>query len=476
MRNRFLGIAIILMSIGLWFSVNGKIAVASSDSTGETDRVIVNLVDKKGDETVESISLDDLEKFNEGSLSNKSSVLYSAQDVEVLQPDFIRTIALENPTSGKAPSWGTERVGIKNFKNSLAATNRNVIVAVIDTGVDYTHPFLAGRVVEGYDFVSNDTNPMDVHFHGTHVAGIIAETTPANVKIMPIRVMDEQGNGYDSDVAKGIQFAVDHGATIINMSFAGEGYSQYLADAIDYALSKNVLVVVAAGNESASTDNYFPASNQKVIVVSATDIADNVASFSNTGAAIDISAPGVNIVSSVPGGNYKNLSGTSMAAPYVSGIAAMLKLEGPYRSHLVIERLLKQYVDDRGAAGWDPQYGEGIVNIASIGVDNVSTVKEELKKVPVPSSDVITLPEYKDVPLNKKWTVAFNRLLTGWDAIDVKVYMGSSEIPIQLTSQAGKKEIIVSANDQYRPNTAYRLVILSGNKFKYEMHFVTGSK
>lgn len=475
MRRKFLIAVVLILSVGLWSSVTGEVAVASTD-IGETDRVIVNLVDGEGVETVESISLEDLEKFNEGSHLGKSSILHNAQDVEVMQPDFIRTIALEEPTSGKALSWGTERVGIKNLKNSLATANRNVIIAVIDTGVDITHPFLVGRTVDGYDFVADDTDPMDVHFHGTHVAGIIAETTPANVKIMPIRVMNEEGKGYDSDVAKGIRFAVDHGANIINMSFAGEGYSQYLAEAIDYALSKNVLVVVAAGNESASTDNYFPASNQKVIVVSATDRADNVASFSNTGATIDVSAPGVNIVSSVPGGQYRSLSGTSMAAPHVSGIAAMLKLERPSRTRLVIEKLLKQYVDDRGTAGWDSQYGEGIVNVASLGVDNVSTVKDDIEKVPVASSDFISLPEHKDVRLDKKWTIAFNRLLTNRDTIDVKVYMEGKEIPIQLTPKAGKKEIIVSADQLYRPNTAYRLVILSGNKYKYEMHFVTGSK
>ena len=89
---------------------------------------------------------------------------------------------------------------------------------------------------------------MDVHFHGTHIAGIIADSTPANVKIMPIRAMDEEGKGYDSDMSTAIRYAVDHGADIINLSFVGEGYSQYLDDAVKYALASNVLVVVVAGN------------------------------------------------------------------------------------------------------------------------------------------------------------------------------------------------------------------------------------
>ncbi|WOV88056.1 S8 family peptidase [Sporosarcina oncorhynchi] len=469
MRKKCLGIVVFLLAIGLSFIGNVDVATASAES----DRVIVKLVDEDGVESVESILLEDLTKYNEGRLSDKSSILYKVQDVEVMQPDFIRTIAVEKPTSSKATSWGTERIGVRNYKNSLATSKGTVIVATIDTGVDYTHPFLEGRITDGYDFVDNDTDPMDMHFHGTHVAGIIAETTPASVKIMPIRVLNEEGKGYDSDVANGIRYAVDNGARIINMSFAGEGFSFYLADAIDYALSKNVLVIVAAGNESANTNIYFPASDKRVIVVSATDKDDKVASFSNTGATIDVSAPGVDILSSVPGGQFKSLSGTSMAAPHVSGITAMLKLEQPILSRQGIERLLKKYVDDKGPVGWDSQYGEGIVNVVSLGADNVSTIVE---KSPVSSPEFITLPEHRDVPLDKKWTIEFNRLLTEQDTIDIKVYMDVNELPIQVTPKDGKMEIIVSANQLYRPNTAYRLVIYSGKENKYEMHFMTGSK
>lgn len=451
-----------MMMISLWSAVSAEKADASSELT--TDRMIVAILDSEGTETVESISQADLENFNEGTLLDKSSILYNAQKVEVIEPDFIRSIALEAPVSSKEIAWGTYRVGVNKLKDSLASVDRTVIIATIDTGVDYTHPFLKGRIIKGYDVIANDTDAMDVHFHGTHVAGIIAETTPANVKIMPIRALDEEGNGYDSDMATGIRYAVDHGADIINMSFVGEGYSQYLADAINYALSKNVLVVVAAGNDSANTDLYYPASEQKVIVVSATDKEDRIASFSNTGAAIDVSAPGVNIVSTIPGGHFKSLSGTSMAAPYVSGIAAMLKLEQPTRSRQGLERLIKKYVDDRGPVGWDSQYGEGIVNVSSLGGEETAV------KLP---TDLIRLPSYKGVPLDKKWMIEFNRQLTERDTIDVKVFMDNKEVPIQVTPIAGKKEIVVSADKLYLPNTAYRLVIQSGKKNKYEMHFMT---
>lgn len=294
-----------------------------------------------------------------------------AQQVKILEPDFIRS-AGPLKISSAPRSWGTERVGIKKMEKSILM-NSTIIVAVIDTGIDYTHTHLKDRIVSGYDFIADNTDPKDVHFHGTHVAGIIVDSTPAAVKIMPIRALNEEGKGYDSTIAKAIRFAVDNGADIINMSFGGEEFSQYLSDAIDYALSKNVLIVVAAGNDSATTEKYYPASEQKVIVVSAADQNDNIASFSNTGESIDISAPGVNIVSSIPGQQFGSMNGTSMAAPFVSAVAALIKLDDPRRSIQDIERLLKKYVDDRGAKGWDTSFGEGIINVASF---------DEIKNVP----------------------------------------------------------------------------------------------
>ena len=265
-------------------------------SSGETDRMIVEIVDENGNKAVESVSIDELEQFNRGKSLNVTSLLHNAQQVEELEPDFIRQTALQTD-SIEAKSWGTERVGVKNLKSKVEPLKGSVIVAVIDTGVDYTHTFLKDRIVKGYDIVGNHAEPMDVHKHGTHVAGIIVDTTPANVKIMPIRVLDEEGKGYDSHVAQGIRFAVDNGAAIINMSFGGEEFSQYLSDAIQYAHSKNVLVIVASGNESGNTANYYPASDQKVLVVSAVDQNDTIASFSDTGSSVDVSAPGVGIIS-----------------------------------------------------------------------------------------------------------------------------------------------------------------------------------
>ncbi|MFS0576657.1 S8 family serine peptidase [Sporosarcina sp. 179-K 3D1 HS] len=416
----------------------------------ETDRVIVQVMDEKGNQTVESVLVEEIEEL---------------EKVDILQPDFIRSISLQE-SGVETKSWGAIRIGAPHMKTMINSIEGSAIVAIIDTGVDYTHPFLKGRLVDGYDFINNDTNPLDVHFHGTHLAGIIADTTPANVKIMPIRALDAEGKGYDSDIAKGIRFAVDNGADVINMSFAGEEYSPFLAEAIDYALSKNVPIVVSSGNEGTDTENFYPASDEKVIVVSAVDKNDHLADFSNTGASIDISAPGVDIHSSVPGGRFASYSGTSMAAPYVSGLAAMFKLENPIRSVGEIEGLLKRYVDDRGAVGWDPSFGEGIVNVTDY----------ELVEVILDGtgSTFVPFPEKRGVPLDATWTITFDRPLTDGDVVDIKVLRGDKEVPTTQTFNSGNLEIGISTLKPLLPNTAYRLLLFVEHGMDYEMKFVTG--
>ncbi|MBO0602564.1 S8 family serine peptidase [Sporosarcina sp. E16_3] len=447
-----------LSIIGLFFILGISFVTPASNevfaSSKENNRLLVKFVSEDGSEFIESISKEEFELLN---------------GVEVLQPDFIRYAAIEK-ANAPSVSWGKERIGAKKIAEKLVPGKGSVIIAVIDTGVDYTHPLLKDRIVAGYDVIKNTSDPVDVHFHGTHVAGIIADSTPANVKIMPIRAMNEKGEGYDSDISTAIRFAVDNGADIINLSFVGEDYSQYLADALHYAISNNVLVVVVAGNNGADTANYFPASEKSIIVVSATDQNDNSASFSNTGEAIDLSAPGVGIVSSLPGNRYGSLSGTSMAAPFVSSIAAMIKLNDPTRSIKDIERLLKKYVDDRGAVGWDPIFGEGIVNVASY--DEPRSASADVAGMDF--SDFISLPSVRNVPLTKEWHIEFTQQLSTKDVIDVHVFRGSDAVPIRLRSNIENKEIIATPIFPYAASTSYKLVIRVKNGKSYQMDFHTG--
>ena len=379
--------------------------------------------------------------------------------VNILKPDFVGT---SSPASYgiQSTSWGTDRIGADRLKAITSAIEGgSAIVAVIDTGVDYNHPLLKERIIDGYDFVDNDEDPMDLHFHGTHVAGIIADTTPSGVKIMPLRAMDNHGNGFDMNIAKGIRYAVDNGADIINLSFSGLNYSATLANAFDYALTRNVPIILSAGNEGKDTLNSYPASEERVIVVSATDRNDKIASFSNTGKSIDVSAPGVDIISSIPNGQYGSLSGTSMAAPFVSGIVAMLKMEDPTRSIAEIELLLETYTDDRGTTGWDPIFGEGIVN-----------VKNYINRT-LPIDDKIATQ--RAIPLNKVFTVTMNRKIAANDKVTIRLVRGDKEIPITISPYVNQNQIIVTPTEQLLSDTKYLLEVNVENGKSMKKFFIT---
>ncbi len=248
-----------------------------------------------------------------------------------------------------------------------------IVVAVVDTGVDYTHEELTGKVVLGYDFVNDDADPMDDNGHGTHVAGIIAAATNNgvgvasvgyNTRVMAVKVLNASGSGFYSTVAQGITYAADHGARIINLSLRGTVSSPILEDAVTYAWNKGVLVVAAAGNDG-SNMLVYPAAYPHVVAVSATDWNDNRWSLSNYGDYVDLAAPGVGIVSTDWAGGvgpYAARSGTSMAAPHVAAVAALALAVNPNLTNAELESLLTTTADDKGDPGWDPYYGAGRVN------------------------------------------------------------------------------------------------------------------
>ncbi|WP_026889420.1 S8 family peptidase [Clostridium beijerinckii] len=255
----------------------------------------------------------------------------------------------------------------------LIKQKREIKVAVLDTGVDYTHPDLKNRVLKskGYNFVDNNSDTMDDNGHGTHVSGIIAANTNDNigiagidgtldVKIIPVKVLDSNGEGEVNDIVKGIKYAADNGADIINLSFGANEKSKSIAEAISYAKSKGTFVVAAAGNDNEDSDNISPAGDG-AFTVAAMSYNYKKASFSDYGNCIKVSAPGVEILSTVPGG-YEAWDGTSMAAPVVTGIAAMVKAEDPNLSPSQIEDVLDSTAKDIMSKGKDKQSGYGLID------------------------------------------------------------------------------------------------------------------
>jgi len=246
--------------------------------------------------------------------------------------------------------WGLAKVASPRAWDA-ARGSANVVVAVLDTGVDFNHPDLRGGSVSGYDFVNNDTDPSDDHGHGTAAAGVVAARTNNSegvagicwvCSVMAVKVLDASGSGNTSTTARGIVWAVDHGADVINMSLGSPGSTQTLAAAVEYAASKGVLLVAAAGNSGVST-RVYPAAYPTVMSVAATDASDQRYSWSNYGSWVQVAAPGCN-VAPVPAGAYGNFCGTSSATPVVAGLAGLALSAKPTATKAAVEQGIRSSV------------------------------------------------------------------------------------------------------------------------------------
>ena len=309
-----------------------------------------------------------------------------------------------------SPSYFTSQWGLTTLGVDLVSgttQGNGITVAVIDSGVDANNPDLVGRVINGVDYrdgfsilttdnlIDNcvsytdaiysgrpnhaDFGKYDPHGHGTHVAGIIAsngigiKSVAPQALIMPIRVLSAQGTGDMSDVACGIKYAADNGAKVINLSLGSSTDSAALRATIGYAISKDVLVVAAAGNGGPTAPPSYPAAYPDVLAVGAVNQNLTIASFSNVGNYVDVVAPGVGIWStcSSPSNacttadgdpNYESLSGTSMAAPFVAGLAALIFAMDANLARTDVASIITSSSIDKGASGFDQIFGYGLVN------------------------------------------------------------------------------------------------------------------
>ena len=249
----------------------------------------------------------------------------------------------------------------------ISSGSSSVVIAILDTGVDASHPDLAGKLLLGYNTYDDNYDCSDVFGHGTMVAGVIGAETNNGVgvaslgwscSLLPIRVTDLSGYAYYSSLSEGIVYAADHGAKVASMSFAVYGASS-LSTAAKY-MNDHGGVVIAAGGNSGTTVN--EAANPYVISVAATDSLDQCASFSTSGPFIDLAAPGVSIYTTARGGGYASPSGTSFSAPMVAALAGLLYSADPTMSPSRVESILEGSAVDLGASGWDPSYGWGRID------------------------------------------------------------------------------------------------------------------
>lgn len=285
-----------------------------------------------------------------------------------------------------ADQWPLERMGaLRGWRVERGAAS-DVVVAVVDSGVDYSHPDLKDRMVDGFDFANRDDDPVDDHGHGTHVAGIVA-AEPDNrrgiagvswgASIMPLKACDTEGACGTFDVAAALAFAAVGGARVVNISLSGphDSCPPELLLAGTLAEQRGVLLVASAGN-SAQDGNpvMYPAACDGYVAVGATAQDDRWAPFSEHGDYVDLSAPGVRVPSTLPPGltitddpatpGYGPADGTSMAAPHVSGLAALLFAQHPEWTPLEVEEHMEATAVDLGPRGADDRFGAGRIDIA----------------------------------------------------------------------------------------------------------------
>ncbi len=343
--------------------------------------------------------------------------------------------------------WGVDRIDADivwgEYDGAVNVTGNDgsgVIVAIVDTGIDYNHIELDDNYIYGYDFVNSDGDPWDDNGHGTHCAGIVAAEdngigvigVAPGASLMAVKVLDSGGWGSYEDIANGIIYAANEGADVISMSLGGSSNSQALEDAVDYAYNKGCVVVAASGNSGHRTKIrdvvLYPARYASVIAVGATTITDKRASFSSTGPTVELAAPGYQILSTYPDNKLATMSGTSMACPHVSGVAALVIASG-VSGNDNIRNKMKDTAEDLGDAGLDWEFGYGLVDAESAAGAQPDKHDVAISGINAPSSILIGNNANIKVTVTNEGTYAETTIVTLTDTFDESV-IGSQVVSV----------------------------------------------
>jgi len=346
--------------------------------------------------------------------------------VEYAEPNYI-IHAILTPNDPSFPSqWGLTKIGAPQAWDVTTGSS-DLTIAIVDSGIDLDHPDLGGKIILGYDYVNGDWHPDDDYGHGTHVAGIAAARTNNSTGVagvswgawlMALKVLNAEGTGTYADVASAVTYAADHGAKIINLSLGGDYDSQTLHDAVIYAHNAGCVLAAATGNDGGSVVMY-PAKYAEALAVAATGSTDQRAWFSNYGPEADVAAPGVGIYSTYFGGGYTSMDGTSMAAPHVAGLVALIWSEYPGYTNDQVEGRIEMTALDLGAPGWDPYYGHGRIDAqAALCTPDLGASPQSIAFLaddttdPMPSSQTVSVLNTGCDPV--AWTAVISPSTATW--------------------------------------------------------------
>ncbi len=368
-------------------------------TNGLNDQVKENLIGKSGGLKIKNLNLINgkavlLSQKAENQLEKNSNILRIDDDIIIEALDKSITVEAVDkivnlgvslkavkatPVVKQTLPWGIDKVDAEKVWN--ITDGDPIKMAVLDTGIEIAHPDLKNNIKGGINTITNNTNYNDDNGHGTHVAGIIAAENNTigvvgvgpKIDLYAVKALNKRGSGYLSDIIEGLDWAIESGMQVVNMSLGTTVYNKSFEDAVKRVNAAGIIQVAAAGN-SGSKDNTvnYPAKFSEVIAVSATDINDNIAYFSSRGPEIDLAAPGYSIYSTYKGATYKTLSGTSMASPHVAGAAALV-LTMPIGAYdldadgiwdpLEAQNKLEATAKDLGVIGKDNLYGAGLLNV-----------------------------------------------------------------------------------------------------------------